>query len=260
MISVGVVRADCSFSGDTMVTTTTGYQAIATISIGDYVLAYHEVEGTLGYYPVLAEWAHEDTVIIELVIDGEVIFTTPDHPFYTEQGDWLPAAALQVGDEIRQADWDSGTVETITFIASPQTMYNFTVATAHTYFVGVGQWLVHNACPLRNNIGAQPGVQAHHLIPNQLQNHPFVQQATKGGWNQNAAYNGMALPDNSAAAVNVPYHRGSHANYTNNTVLPRLNNLQGQNLTPAQAFQELQNLAGQLRTHINNLPPGTRID
>lgn len=26
-------------------------------------------------------------------------------------------------------------------------MYNFTVATAHTYFVGEGQWLVHNACP-----------------------------------------------------------------------------------------------------------------
>lgn len=25
-------------------------------------------------------------------------------------------------------------------------MYNFTVATAHTYFVGEGQWLVHNAC------------------------------------------------------------------------------------------------------------------
>lgn len=27
-------------------------------------------------------------------------------------------------------------------------MYNFTVATAHTYFVGDGQWLVHNSCPV----------------------------------------------------------------------------------------------------------------
>lgn len=25
-------------------------------------------------------------------------------------------------------------------------MYNFTVATAHTFFVGDGQWLVHNTC------------------------------------------------------------------------------------------------------------------
>ena len=31
--------------------------------------------------------------------------------------------------------------------AQPQMMYNMTVATAHTYFVGDGQWLVHNACP-----------------------------------------------------------------------------------------------------------------
>ncbi|RMG96564.1 MAG: hypothetical protein D6706_10060, partial [Chloroflexi bacterium] len=29
-------------------------------------------------------------------------------------------------------------------------MYNFTVATAHTYFVGNGQWLVHNACERQN--------------------------------------------------------------------------------------------------------------
>ena len=27
-------------------------------------------------------------------------------------------------------------------------MYNLTVDTAHTFFVGKGQWLVHNACPI----------------------------------------------------------------------------------------------------------------
>jgi hypothetical protein len=59
----------------------------------------------------------------------------------------LPAAALQAGDEIRNAEWATGTVEAIEFVAESQTMYNFTVATAHTYFVGNGQWLVHNACP-----------------------------------------------------------------------------------------------------------------
>jgi 5-methylcytosine-specific restriction endonuclease McrA len=29
-------------------------------------------------------------------------------------------------------------------------MYNLTVDTAHTFFVGEGQWLVHNACPPYN--------------------------------------------------------------------------------------------------------------
>jgi hypothetical protein len=35
-------------------------------------------------------------------------------------------------------------VEAITIVTQPQRMYNFTVAAAHTYFVGDGQWLVHN--------------------------------------------------------------------------------------------------------------------
>ena len=34
-------------------------------------------------------------------------------------------------------------------------MYNFTVDIAHTYFVGEGQWLVHNACPV---IGDENGL------------------------------------------------------------------------------------------------------
>jgi hypothetical protein len=233
------------------------------VHFADVVLAYHEVEGSLDYYPVLDVWAHEDPVIVELVIDGEVIFTTPEHPFYTDGGDWIPAVALQAGDEIRRADWDTGTVETITFIASPQTMYNFTVATSHTYFVGEGQWLVHNACPLRANIGARPGEQAYHLIPNQHQVHPFVQRATAGGWDQHAAYNGMALPNNATAATSGPYHIGSHPSY-NAMVDGRLTSLQNQavqnNWTTQQAAQQLRNLAQQLRSQISNMPPGVRLD
>jgi len=57
---------------------------------------------------------------------------------------------LQIGDELRTATWETGTVEAIHFTVAPQPMYNFTVATAHTYFVGNGQWLVHNACGRQN--------------------------------------------------------------------------------------------------------------
>ncbi len=41
-------------------------------------------------------------------------------------------------------DGDYGSVEAITVTDAPQRMYNLTVADAHTYFVGDGQWLVHN--------------------------------------------------------------------------------------------------------------------
>jgi hypothetical protein len=74
--------------------------------------------------------------------------TTPEHPFYTVAGEWIPAAGLQPSDEIRTADWTSGTVETVQFSLQPQMMYNFTVADAHTYFIGFNRWLVHNTCPI----------------------------------------------------------------------------------------------------------------
>jgi hypothetical protein len=45
-------------------------------------------------------------------------------------------------------------VEAITIVTQPQRMYNFTVAAAHTYFVGDGQWLVHNSCPIGTSFGS----------------------------------------------------------------------------------------------------------
>jgi hypothetical protein len=150
MASAGVgqrLSQPCSFSEDTLVATIDGFEPISVVSVGDLVLAYHEENDSLGYYPIVAVWAHDDPVVVHLTIDGELVVTTPEHPFCTEQGEWLTAASLKVGDEIRRADWGTGAVEAITVIAGPQTMYNFTVAAAHTYFVGEGQWLVHNACP-----------------------------------------------------------------------------------------------------------------
>ncbi len=126
--------------------TADGLLAISAVETGDYVLAYDEATGAVGFYPVLATWVHEDPVIAYLVIEGELIETTPDHPFYSEDGDWVTAGELEAGDQIRQADGSYGTVETIELVYRLQPMYNLTVAAAHTFFVGEGQWLVHNKC------------------------------------------------------------------------------------------------------------------
>ena len=114
--------------------------------MGELVLAFNEEIGEVGYYPVTATWAHLDPVVVELTIDSEVVWTTPEHPFYTVDGGWETVLELQVGEEIRQADGSTGVVEGVVYHAQPQMMYNMTVATAHTYFVGDGHWLVHNAC------------------------------------------------------------------------------------------------------------------
>jgi intein/homing endonuclease len=70
----------------------------------------------------------------------------PEHPFYVEGEGWVHAEDLQPGDDIRQADGTTGEVEAIEIEQTSQAMYNLTVDEAHSFFVGDGQWLVHN-CP-----------------------------------------------------------------------------------------------------------------
>jgi len=83
---------------------------------------------------------------IILFINGEWIETTPEHPFYTLEEGWIPADELETGMHIRNAEGDYELVWLKWNIEKDQEMYNFTVDTAHTYFVGDGQWLVHNEC------------------------------------------------------------------------------------------------------------------
>ncbi len=111
------------------------------------MLGYNEAGDEISFYPVTALISHVDPVIVQMVIAGEMIETTPEHPFYTVDGEWVETMELRVGDEIRQANWAIGEVESIFFTVHPQRMYNFSVSIAHTYFIGDGQWLVHNAGP-----------------------------------------------------------------------------------------------------------------
>ena len=140
------VKAACSFPADTPVLTDDGAVAISDIAVGQQVVAWDEANGTTGTYTVTASWAHLDPVIIVLTLDGERLEATPEHPFYVVGKGWTTAAALQVGDAVQQADGTPGRVDAVMIEQRPQVMYNLTVATAHTYFVGEGEWLVHNAC------------------------------------------------------------------------------------------------------------------
>ena len=142
----------CSFSADTQVSTQDGSENISAIEIGDHVLAWNEADGTLGYYEVTATLSHADKVLTELIIDGEWIETTPEHPFYSLEEGWLPADELKPGMYIRQANGDYELVWLKWTVYRTQEMYNLTVDTAHTFFVGEGQWLVHNECPILGKI------------------------------------------------------------------------------------------------------------
>jgi hypothetical protein len=139
--------AYCSFSGDTDVATAAGDIPISEIEPGDTVLAYDEATGTTDVFTVTATWAHVDPMVTTVTLDGEAIATTSEHPFYVLLKGWVPAGQLQAGDSVRRADGSYGVVADVAHTYEPQVMYNLTVDTAHTFFVGAGAWLVHNTCP-----------------------------------------------------------------------------------------------------------------
>jgi len=170
-------EAPCSFSADTLVATDDGKQAIATLKVGDRVLAYNTTLGVNGYYTVTAVLAHNDPIIEYLMIDGEKIDTTPEHPFYTLVFGWLHAGELQAGIHVRKANGGYGTVQAVQLVRRTQPMYNLTVAQAHTFFVGEQQWLVHNQC--ETEFGTWYGKGGWQTRMNEYGNEIRVKQLTK---------------------------------------------------------------------------------
>ncbi len=71
----------------------------------------------------------------------------PNDPFgrLRATGEWTPAGELAIGAVLRRADGSIGRVQAIAFAATPQIMYNMTVADAHTYTVGDGEWVACSA-------------------------------------------------------------------------------------------------------------------
>ncbi len=134
-----------SFSAETEVSTSEGDVPISEIEVGDTVLAYNEETGEVGEYTVTDTISHVDEDIIHLTIDGELIETTAEHPFYTDDGEWVNAVDLTEGELILSLDGDYGTVEAVILVEDAnQAMYNLTVDEAHTFSVGEGNWVVHN--------------------------------------------------------------------------------------------------------------------
>ena len=124
-------------------------------------LAYNEETGEVGYYPITAFHENLDPVTINRTIDndttddkpGLVLETTPEHPFYVN-GTWVNAEDLSVGTVLTSLNDNNeiiplGTITATQRVEQEKVMYNLTVDTAHTFFVGEQGWSVHNtSCPI----------------------------------------------------------------------------------------------------------------
>lgn len=93
-------------------------------------------------------FVHEEDELVHLVINGEKIDTTINHPFFVDNLGFISAKDLQAGDELSLYDGSMATVEHIEveILEESVLVYNFEVDDWHTYFVGNDCVLVHNDC------------------------------------------------------------------------------------------------------------------
>jgi RHS repeat-associated protein len=119
---------------------------IEQVKTGDKVMSRSEKTGTTQPQTVLATIKHYNVPTITLTFsNGEKIVTTAPHPFYVKGKGFVPATQLAVGNAIVTR---AGPLAKITKIehTTPAAVYNLTVDSDHTYFVGSvdgGLW-VHN--------------------------------------------------------------------------------------------------------------------
>ena len=102
----------------------------------------------IAYKAILEVYKNKTRSMINLVIAGKLIETTPGHLFRLSQGAWRPASELKVGDTVITSNGTEETVESTEEIEYDEDIdvYNLNVADFHTYFVAETEVLVHNDC------------------------------------------------------------------------------------------------------------------
>ncbi len=73
-------------------------------------------------------------------VDGEVIGTTGEYPYYVVWKGWVKAAFLEMGDILLSHDGQQRAIQGLSEADSVATVYNLRVADYHTYFVGCQEW------------------------------------------------------------------------------------------------------------------------
>ena len=132
------------FIAGTLIYTNEGYKPIETIQVGDSVWAYDIYDRTLSLQAVLQTFTRTANSLLELNIKGEIITTTPEHPFYSE-GNWREACDLSVGDSLLLFNGKNAVILDKKIVKKSTEVFNFEVQKLHNYFVGKKGILVHNS-------------------------------------------------------------------------------------------------------------------
>ncbi|MEG3974323.1 polymorphic toxin-type HINT domain-containing protein [Microcoleus sp. herbarium8] len=142
-----VTKAGNCFVADTEILTVDGIKNIEDIVVGDWVIADDPTTpGGIEKRQVLDTFVRETDALVDLYVDGEVISTTGEHPFWVADKGWVEAKDLVVGSLLQTGDGRIVDVDKIERREGNFKVYNFEVEGIPTYFVSDLGVLVHNVC------------------------------------------------------------------------------------------------------------------
>ena len=134
------------FPKGTKIHTEKGQKSIEKIKKGDLVWSWDESTNQKALKKVVSTKKAKTDVIIELhTNNGEIIKTTPTHPFKTNE-EWKDALDLKIGDTLKTFSDDTLKISKILHLPKNEEVFNFHVKDFHTYYIGENLILVHNAC------------------------------------------------------------------------------------------------------------------
>ena len=135
------------FVAGTLILTNAGLIAIEKLRAGDKIIAADPDTFEVGEKTIIETYARQVDKLVHLVISGEEIITTDNHPFYVQSRGFIDAGNLLVGDKLVSVNGDDLTIEEYRLeeLNTPTEVYNFQVEKTHTYFVGSCCVWVHNA-------------------------------------------------------------------------------------------------------------------
>jgi Holliday junction resolvase-like predicted endonuclease len=149
--SIGFILGAC-FTGETRILTRRGWVRMDELTEADEVASAqeHDPSRPVEFKPVLELYHFPPARICHVHVKGQVIRTTPAHPFYVWGKGWMAAKELLPGDRLRSHDGRMVTVDEVFDSETEEPVYNCAIADYHTYFVGASEWgfsvWAHNKC------------------------------------------------------------------------------------------------------------------
>ncbi len=138
-------RGTRCFAEGTFVLTEYGIKKIEEIKAGDKIYGYDEIKKENILKSVQAVYLHTTDLLVKIKTKKDIIFTTPEHPFYVN-GQYILAGFLNTDMKLINFEGKEVEIKEIEVIKyqKEQKVYNFSVEGTRNYYVGGEGLLNHN--------------------------------------------------------------------------------------------------------------------